>query len=208
VIAHRGASWDEPENTLRAFERAIEVGADYVELDVQATRDGALVVEHDLVTETLAELRRRRPDAPTLAQALELCAGRVGVAAELKHPHRHRRHRLTERVLEALDELDPAAVLVVSFERGALRKASRLRPRLRLIQHVARVPLRAAAGYAWGAGFADRAATPRRLTAARRLGLARTVYTVNDPDRMLALSALGVEAVFTDRPDLALESLG
>ena len=44
VIAHRGASWDQPENTLPAFERAIEVGADFIELDVRARRDGELVV--------------------------------------------------------------------------------------------------------------------------------------------------------------------
>ena len=48
VIAHRGASGEEKENTLPAFERAIEVGADYVEFDVQASRDGGLVVFHDL----------------------------------------------------------------------------------------------------------------------------------------------------------------
>ena len=48
VIAHRGASAEEQENTLPAFERAIELGADYVEFDVQASSDGALVVFHDL----------------------------------------------------------------------------------------------------------------------------------------------------------------
>ena len=47
VIAHRGASCDEPENTLAAFERAIGVGADYVEFDVHASCDGGLVVFHD-----------------------------------------------------------------------------------------------------------------------------------------------------------------
>ena len=47
VIAHRGASWDLPENTLPAFERAIEVGADFIELDVHARPDGELVVTHD-----------------------------------------------------------------------------------------------------------------------------------------------------------------
>ena len=47
VIAHRGASWDEPENTLPAFRRAIEHGADYVEFDVHPAKDGRLVVVHD-----------------------------------------------------------------------------------------------------------------------------------------------------------------
>ena len=47
VIAHRGASAELPENTLPAFERAIEIGADYVELDVHADGEGRLVVTHD-----------------------------------------------------------------------------------------------------------------------------------------------------------------
>ncbi len=46
-IAHRGASADYPENTLLAFRRAVELGVDMIELDVQLTRDGELVVLHD-----------------------------------------------------------------------------------------------------------------------------------------------------------------
>ena len=56
VIAHRGASAELPENTLPAFERAIEVGADFVEFDVHARADGELVVTHD----TPAGRRRSR----------------------------------------------------------------------------------------------------------------------------------------------------
>ncbi|TML20889.1 MAG: glycerophosphodiester phosphodiesterase [Actinobacteria bacterium] len=74
VIAHRGASWDEPENTLPAFRRAIELGADYVEFDVHATRDGSLVVGHG------------RPRAshqyPALEEVLDVVNGRVGVMVE------------------------------------------------------------------------------------------------------------------------------
>ena len=70
VIAHRGASAVEPEHTLRAYRRAIEMGADGVECDVRLTRDGVLVCLHDRTVErtsngsgvvsamTLAELRR------------------------------------------------------------------------------------------------------------------------------------------------------
>ncbi|TMB12920.1 MAG: glycerophosphodiester phosphodiesterase, partial [Deltaproteobacteria bacterium] len=51
VIAHRGASGTSPENTLAAFRRAAELGADMIELDVQVTRDGAVVVIHDYTLE-------------------------------------------------------------------------------------------------------------------------------------------------------------
>ena len=70
VIAHRGASWEEPENTLRAFRRAIELSADYVELDVRATHDGVLVATHAPVRVRFRELRDRNPNVPTLAEVL------------------------------------------------------------------------------------------------------------------------------------------
>ena len=71
VIAHRGASAEQQENTLPAFERAIELGADYVEFDVQAASDGGLVVFHDLRLERLTPVNgplRARP----LAELREL----------------------------------------------------------------------------------------------------------------------------------------
>ena len=119
VIAHRGASWDEPENTLPAFRRAIEVGADYVEVDVRATRDGRLVAVHD----------HPRPSRayPTLSEVLEVTAGRIGVMIELKHPSRYRRHDVVRRTLELVDD----DVVIVSFEREALRSVQRLRPGMR-----------------------------------------------------------------------------
>ena len=214
VIAHRGASWDEPENTLPAFERAIAVGADFVEFDVQASSDGALVVFHDLELDRLTPLTgplRRRPLAelreagiPTLEQVLELTSGRIGVMAELKSPHLYHRHDVVARTVALLDQ----DAVVISFNRSALLECHRLRPKLRLLQHIGfGISIRKAAGYAWGVGFQNPRATARGLTKARGLGLATTVYTVNEPARMQELAALGVDGLFTDRPDLALQTL-
>lgn len=61
TIAHRGASADAPENTLAAVRRAVTVGADMVEVDVQRTRDGALVVLHDTTLERTSDVRRALP---------------------------------------------------------------------------------------------------------------------------------------------------
>ena len=204
VIAHRGASWDEPEYTLAAFRRAIEVGADYVQSDVQAATDGELVVVHDAVQETLAELRARNAPVPTLDETLETCAGRIGIAVELKDSYRHRGHDLTARTLAALGRhrVNPDAVLVVSFEIRALDQVRRLRPDLRSVLHLGRRPDPAAATRFWGVGFEDGAARPRVIGVAQGLGLATTVYTVNDEARMRELAALGVTGIFTDRPDL------
>ena len=196
VIAHRGASWALPENTLPAFELAIEIGADYVELDLHADASGGLVVTHD----------RPAPGAvyPTLEQVLDLCHGRIGVMVELKSPRRYRRYDIVPRTVRLLGADD----VLVCFQRAALEQARALRPGLRTVQHVGfGVSIRAARD-AWAAGFADRRVTTRGLAAARTLGLETLVYTVNEPARMLELAALGVGGVFTDLPDLALETLG
>jgi glycerophosphoryl diester phosphodiesterase len=214
VIAHRGASAEEKENTLAAFERAICVGADYVELDVQMSADGELVVFHDLDLDRLTPLRgplRRRTLAelhevgiPTLREVIELTRGRIGVMAELKSAHLYRRRGLVERTLALLGPDD----VVLSFQRHALLEARRVRPNLRVLQHVGfGVSIRSAASYAWGVGFWDPRLTRRGLARARRLGLATTVYTVNNVDRMLELSGLGVDGIFTDCPGRALEAL-
>jgi glycerophosphoryl diester phosphodiesterase len=209
VIAHRGASWDEPANTLRAFRRAIRAGADYVELDVQATRDGELVAVHDPLRDTLAELLARSPETPRLAEVLEECAGRIGLAVELKHPYRHRRHRLVECTLDALarHRIAPAETLVFSFEPAALREVAARRPDLRAVQLLGTSPPRVTAP-AWGVGLLDARATSARIAAARGRGLATLVYTVNDERRMRELAELGVDGVVTDRPESLLRVLG
>jgi len=192
IIAHRGASWDLPENTLPAFERAIEVGADAIELDVRADRDGRLVVTHDPVT--------RAGSYPALEDALDLCRGRIPVLVELKTPRRYRRHDVVARTVRLLGPDDG----LVCFQRAALQEARAIRPGLRTVQHVGLgVSIRGARD-AWAAGFANGRVTGRGIEAARALGLETLVYTVNEPERMLELAALGAGGVFTDRPDLAL----
>ena len=196
MIAHRGASSELPENTLPAFERAIELGADFVELDVHAGTGGGLVVTHDPPG--------GRRGLPTLAEVLDLCRDRIGVMVELKTPYRYRRQRLVERAVALLDD----EAVVVCFEPRAIADVRRLRPELRTVQHVAFVPVRhAAAAGCWAVGFADDRATARAIGRAQRLGLATTVYTVDEPERMLELARLGVTGIFTDRPREALAAL-
>jgi glycerophosphoryl diester phosphodiesterase len=184
VIAHRGASAELPENTLPAFERAIEIGADYVEFDVH----GDLSVTHDPPT--------RGVSYPSLAEVLDLCHGRIGVMVELKRP----RGDMVERALRLLRSDD----VVLSFQRRAILEVRARRPELRTVQHVGfGVAIRQAAG-GWAVGFSDDRVTRRGLAKARSLGLATTVYTVNGERRMRELRDLGVTGIFTDDPRLAL----
>lgn len=186
VIAHRGASAELPENTLPAFERAIEAGADYVEFDVH----NDFSVTHD---------RPRRAVAyPTLQEVLDLCRGRVGVMVELKHP----RGDTVERMLKLLHDDD----VVVCFQRAPLVEVRMRRPAIRTVQHVGfGVGIRRAD--AWAVGFQDQRVTTRGVSAAKALGLETLVYTVNAEARMLELRDLGVTGIFTDDPRRALRVL-
>src|SRR5687768_16417859 len=103
MIGHRGAPRERPENTLASFLRALDLGADAVELDVHATRDGVVVVHHDFVPRADASVAalRGRPIAeltaaelatfktsgepiPTLAAVLEAIGPRATVYVEIK----------------------------------------------------------------------------------------------------------------------------
>jgi glycerophosphoryl diester phosphodiesterase len=192
VIAHRGACWNAPENTLEAFELAIEEGADYVEFDVR-DRDGELVVCHD-------------PDPPagvaTLEEALGLLCGRVGLAVELKEPN------LAERTLQALrkHDLDDGELIFLSFLADTLDAVLRLRPGVRTGLHLGPRPDRSRGMRFWGVGFGE-PAQPEPIRQAQSLELATLVFTVNEPVRMRELAELGVTGIFSDRPGLLRETL-
>lgn len=190
VIAHRGASWELPENTLPAFERAIELGADYVEFDLHAAGDGSLVVCHD----------PPRGGEPRLEEVVEAVRDRIGIMCELKSPWRYRRHDVVRRAVRLL----PEDAIVVSFDARALQAVTGRR----VLQHVGfGASIRSAARYAWGVGFHDQRVTQRGVAKARGLTLATAVYTVNDPVRMQELAELGVDGIFSDRPGLLRATL-
>jgi glycerophosphoryl diester phosphodiesterase len=193
VLAHRGACWDAPENTLGAFELAIHQGADYVEFDVRA-RNGKLVVCHDPAPP---------PGVATLDEILSALKGRVGLAVEIKEP------ATADAVLDALErhEIETDSLLVLSFRILALETVRRRRPELRCVLHLGRRPDPAAATRFWGVGFRNGSARPRVLAQAQSLGLATFVFTVNEPARMRELAALRVDGIFSDRPGLLRETL-
>lgn len=192
VIAHRGASAELPENTLPAFERAIELGADAIELDVHADATGRLVVTH--------EAPRLRRTYPTLEDALDLMRGRIPAYVELKTPNRYRRFDVVARTVGLLSADD----VLVCFQRRPLEEARALRPTLRTVQHVGVGVSIRGAREAWAAGFSNARVTRRGVGAALAAGLVPLVYTVNRERRMRELADFGVAGIFTDRPERAL----
>ena len=192
VIAHRGACWNAPENTLEAFELAFEEGANYIEFDVRK-QDGRLVVCHD-----------PNPPAgvPTLDEVLDAMAGRIGLCVELKE------EAVAGGAVTALRErrIPADELIVVSFHAAALETTLSLWPELRTGLHLGPHPKPPRAARFWGAGL-EEPAPAEAIREAQNLGLATLVFTVNEPERMRELGALGVTGIFSDRPGLLRASL-
>jgi glycerophosphoryl diester phosphodiesterase len=229
VIAHRGASAVAPENTLAAFRLAVEQGADFVELDVQESADGEVLVIHDAdlmkvggsplkVWETAAATLRSidvgshkgaryaGERVPTLAEALTVLKGRSKVIIELKsYGHDE---RLEERVAGIVEAAGMEGDCVtMSLDHDMVRTMKRIRPAWRSGVLVAK-----AIGDLTGLG-ADflaveaRMASRRFVRKAHRAGQDVFVWTVNDPAWMLAAMSSGVDGLITDHPDVAREAV-
>ena len=217
-IAHRGASASAPENTLLAIERAIALGAAWVEVDVQACADGLVVIHDDtlerttsghgpVATQTVAALRAldagNGQRIPLPQEVLALCRGRCAVNLELKGPGVA--PRLLPLLRAALAGGWPAdALLCSSFDWPQLEALGTALPELPLGVLCEQVDATAVAMarqlearvIACALDHADADA----VAAAHDAGCALWVFTVNDADTATRLAALGVDAVFTDQP--------
>jgi glycerophosphoryl diester phosphodiesterase len=220
-FAHRGASGHEPENTLLAAEKAIDLGADWIEADVYAV-DGELVVIHDerlerttngsgyVMEKTFRYLRSldagKGQRIPMLRELLDFINRRTGVNVELKGP------ATAARTVSLIDHYirdrgwDRDQFIVSSFDQRELGKAHRRTPYIRIgvvIGGMHRIYAPFARRHdvysihprmdLVTAGFVERA---------HRRGLKVFVYTVNEPEDIMRMEAMGVDGVFTDFPEL------
>ena len=217
IIGHRGAAGLEPENTLRSFARAIDIGVDAIELDVYCV-DGELVVIHDDTLERTTNGRGdvmassfgalRRLDAghgeriPTLAEVLQLAQSRVLVNIELKGAG-------TAAPVAACIAAHPRVdVLVSSFDHGELERFRTIDPHTRVAPLFHRTVTRmfdiARSLQAWSVNLSERLATAERLRAIADNGYRVLVYTVNEPALGERLKADGADGIFTDFPNRML----
>lgn len=226
IIAHRGSSIEAPENTLAAIELAIKQGADWIEIDVQETREGGIVVIHDrdlkrvgasplTVHETTLDTLQnvdigswKNPSfgdqrVPTLEQVLELCNDRVKLVIELKYFGNEQ--RLEERVVQLVEGARmQTEIAIISLSYPGLQQMRQLRPewKLGLISSVAvgdmnRLDVDL---YVINARFASN----RFVKNAHKRGRQVVVWTVNDPIGMSAMMSKGVDGIITDKPALAV----
>jgi glycerophosphoryl diester phosphodiesterase len=220
IIAHRGASGLAPENTLKAIRLALALGAQAIEIDVQQA-DGELWVFHDrrlerctngggvLTAQSRAYLAGldagEGEPIPTLWQVMEAIAGRAELHIELKGAHTADEVAMLTRRAEALLGFTPAHWVVSSFHHPELARFAALRPEIRLGALTATIPFTlaefAAELGAWSLNcdvdFVDAAL----VMDAHRRGLKVLVYTVDHTADLAALVAMGVDGIFTNRPD-------
>ena len=215
-IGHRGARAYEPENTLRSFNKAIELGVDAVELDVRRTKDGEIVVIHDAKVDkttdgkgpvselTLDEIKRLSTDKgekiPTLEEALDFLDKKVKILIELKETG------LERKVLGFVNAKGlKNNVIVVSFHEEALRKVRELEEEVEtgLIYVRHKNPIKAAlelrANYLLSLYRFTHTANVRK---AHENGLKVIVWTINKQEEVLDYVKKGVDGVASDKPDI------
>jgi glycerophosphoryl diester phosphodiesterase len=237
VIAHRGASAYAPENTLPAFNLAIELGADGVELDVSLTQDGVPVVLHDDTVDrttngrgavnqmTLAQVQQldasnkfekyRGARIPTLEEVLRAITCRGSVNIELKNLTLKADgvEAATLAVIKSVGALDK--VMVSSFNPIALRRMYQLDPlvprgllyRPNLPIYLRRAWLRPLAHPT--AMHPHSSMVTREFVAwAHAKGYQVNTWTIDDPEEMKRLIELGVDAIMTNKPDVLRKIAG
>lgn len=215
VIAHRGASDREVENSLAAFRAARSLGADGVELDVHATKDGAIVVHHDPVVNglpiafaSLAEIRRQKllngEPIPTLEGALAAIHPDLTAFVEVKGLDAH----WDQQLFEDFDRSPrPDRIAVHSFDHRIIQRLGAQRPSLErgiLLAsypvHATRVMKDAGASILWqSADLIDTAMVSEIHEAGGKV----YAWTVDEPAQMKRLLAGGVDALCTNHADQA-----
>lgn len=246
VVAHRGASAMAPENTLPAVALGAETKADFVEIDVQMTKDGELVVIHDTTLDRTTDVESKFPDrapynvgdftleeirtldagswfgaafegtkVPTLQEVLDTLRGRAGLLLEVKSPELY--PGIAEAIIADLDgegwlNANPRAgrLVVQSFNWEFMAGFNALAPK---------VPAGLLGGPPSEAQMAELSTWADQINpnhnqvdaefvqTVHEYGMVTWPYTVDDPERMSELAALGVDGIITNYPAILIDVL-
>lgn len=217
VLAHRGASRAERENTVESFLRAGLMGADGVELDVRRTADDALVVHHDAHTADGRVIRQVHAadlpaHIPTLDAALDACAG-MWVNLEIKNDASEPDFDAGEWVADATMALlarrgEPQRWLMSSFRIETMDRCHALAPEIRTAWLTGAVPDDAVemlvdrghvALHPW-----VHLLSHEIIDRCHAAGLQVNTWTCDDPERMRELIGWGIDGICTNVPDVAI----
>ena len=230
VVAHRGAAGAAPENTLAAVRRANEDGTDWVEIDVQETVDGEVVVMHDSDFMKLAGNRLKVWDGtleqiqeidigswfapefsservPTLREVLAEVSGKSRLVIELKYyGHDEQLEQRVVDIVEQADMVDDVAIMSLNY--AGMQKIRQLRPdwtigllSVKALGNLTRLDVDFLA-------VSTGMATPGFVRRAQKSGKQVFVWTINDAVTLSRVMSLGVDGIITDEPALAREVIG
>ena len=225
IIGHRGAAGAKPENTVAAIRQAVEDGADWVEIDVQETADGEVIVIHDSDFMKLAGVNIKVWDAtmpdltdidigswfdpqysdqrtPTLAEVLEITRDKSRLLIELKYyGHDVALEQRVVDIVEAAGMQDQIATMSLKYP--AVQKMKALQPDWPsgVLAATSVGDLTRLEGDFLAVSTAQ--ATTRMVRHANAANKELLVWTVNDPVQMSAMITLGVDGLITDEPALA-----
>ncbi|WP_312502375.1 glycerophosphodiester phosphodiesterase [Lacrimispora sp.] len=228
ITAHRGSSREAPENTMAAMAKAVDDLADFVEIDVQETKDGVVVLGHDISLKRVTGINRnvssytfeelRHLDVgkwfsadyegeriPSLEETMEFCKGRININIEIKDLGS--RSELPDKVRELIEKYQMKEQCVVTSVRlSYLSRIKELDPDIRT-------------GYIISAAYGDYYSSDaidfislrssfvseRLVESAHKKGKAVHAWTVNNKSEMERMKMLGVDNIITDYPVLARE---
>lgn len=223
ITSHRGDSKNAPENTLPAVELALDSAADYIEIDVQETKDGEVVLMHDSTMARTTGVNKKVSDlnleeikqldagswfskeyagtqVPTLREVLEVCKGKCNLNIEIKTGKNM--PDLEQKVVDLIEEYDFSRQCVVtSVYKKSLKKVKEYNKEIRT-------------GYilssAYGRYYLDKEIdflsmrttliTERVVRLSHKYGKEVYVWTVNGKEDAIRMSQLGVDNIITDRP--------
>ena len=215
-IGHRGAAGHVLENTLGSIEKAIELGVDYVEIDLRLTRDGHVVVLHDATIDrttnghgrikdlTLAQLKRIKTKdgqhVPTLEEVLKVTDGRVGLMLELKI--RGRAKAVTE-IVEQSGFSSP--VIYASFDHTELARIRHILPKANILALFEKGPIRPRALVAnvhpTHIGIRFDHMRERLVDTVHAAEIKIFAYTVNDWAAIQSMKAVSMDGLISDFPE-------
>ncbi len=223
IFAHRGASKLAPENTLRAFQKAIELGADYVEFDVHETKDGEIVIIHDDDVErtagvkgkikemTLKELKEldfgEGEKIPTLKELIELAKGKIGLQCEIKV------RGIAKKIVEHFKEADLIdSTIISSFIHDELLEVKKYAPEIKLAPLVFGIKknkmIREAIEHKYYAIHPFyKFINQKFLDEAHKNNIKINTWTVDSKSRMKKLIEMRIDGIITNDVELAKEVL-
>ena len=229
IIGHKGASSIAPENTLKAFQKAIELKADYVEFDIHITKDGKIIIIHDSDTfnatgvkglikdMTLGQIKSldagEGEKIPTLREVISTVRKKIGLQIEIKSTNLldklinilKEENLISTSIISSfiLNELLKLKLLEPSIKLGLLLSEDMVRPKL-----IKRKIVKVAENKFYSIHPPFTTINKEIVDFAHSYGLKVIVWTVNDREIMERLIELSVDGIVTDDISLANEVLG